>query len=70
MFIGKYLFRYWIPVVVQFYQIFCYLFAVVYVPYKAADFMELLPAKMFYPLVVRHHYLYRLSRLGLITFVN
>ncbi len=64
--------------------------AVVYVPYKVAGLMELLshpikryilvrdlPAEMRYPLVVRRHYLYRitevlkyLSTLGLITFVD
>jgi hypothetical protein len=64
--------------------------AVVYVPYKVPGLMELLshpvkryilvrdlPAEMRYPLVVRRHYLYRitevlkyLSTLGLITFVD
>jgi hypothetical protein len=64
--------------------------AVVYVPYKVPGLMELLshpikryilvrdlPAEMRYPLIVRRHYLYRitevlkyLSTLGLITFVD
>lgn len=64
--------------------------AVVYVPYKVPGLMELLshpikryilvrdlPAEMRYPLVVRRHYLYRitevlkyLSTLGLITFID
>ncbi|CAF3625957.1 unnamed protein product [Rotaria sp. Silwood1] len=64
--------------------------AIVYVPYKVPGLMELLshptkryilvrdlPAEMRYPLVVRRHYLYRitevlkyLSTLGLITFVD
>ncbi len=64
--------------------------AIVYVPYKVPGLMELLshptkryilvrdlPAQMRYPLVVRRHYLYRitevlkyLSTLGLITFVD
>ena len=64
--------------------------AVVYVPYKVPGLMELLshptkrhilvrdlPAEMRYPLVVRRHYLYRItdvlkyiSTLGLITFVD
>ncbi|CAF4349448.1 unnamed protein product, partial [Rotaria sp. Silwood2] len=64
--------------------------AIVYVPYKVPGLMELLshptkryilvrdlPAEMRYPLIVRRHYLYRitevlkyLSTLGLITFVD
>ena len=64
--------------------------AIVYVPYKVPGLMELLshptkrhilvrdlPAEMRYPLIVRRHYLYRitdvlkyLSTLGLVTFVD
>jgi hypothetical protein len=76
--------------VVQFHQVVCYLFAVVYVPYKVIGLTELfshpikhdilvrdLSAEICYPLVVRRHYLYRITHIlnyvstfSLITFVD